>query len=70
MTQMAMVFDLDRCIACHSCTVACKQENNVRLGAFWSKVLAMGCVLPGRPTRVRMVSSSSIRTSASAASIA
>jgi Fe-S-cluster-containing dehydrogenase component len=38
MTQMSIVFDLDRCIACHSC----KQENNVRLGAFWSKVLPMG----------------------------
>ena len=42
MTQMAMVLDLDRCIGCHSCTVACKHENNVRLGDFWSKVLVMG----------------------------
>lgn len=42
MTQMSMVIDLDRCIGCESCTVACKQENNVRLGAFWTKVLKMG----------------------------
>ena len=42
MTQMAMVFDLDRCVGCESCTVACKRENNVRLGDFWSKVLRIG----------------------------
>ncbi len=42
MTQMSLVIDLDRCIGCESCTVACKQENGVRLGSFWSKVLKMG----------------------------
>jgi DMSO reductase iron-sulfur subunit len=42
MAQMSMVIDLDRCIGCESCTVACKQENNVRLGSFWTKVLKMG----------------------------
>jgi DMSO reductase iron-sulfur subunit len=42
MTQMAIVFDLDRCVGCESCTVACKQENNVPLGPFWSKVLRIG----------------------------
>jgi len=40
--QMAMVFDLDRCVGCESCTVSCKMENNVRLGDFWSKVLKVG----------------------------
>lgn len=42
MVQMAIVMDLDRCIGCHTCTVACKAENNVRLGSFWSKVLYIG----------------------------
>ncbi|MFC2056742.1 4Fe-4S dicluster domain-containing protein [Chloroflexota bacterium] len=42
MTQMSIVFDLDMCVGCHSCTVACKMENNVRLGEFWSKVLQIG----------------------------
>jgi len=42
MAQMAIILDLDRCVGCHSCTVACKQENNVRLGSFWSKVLQIG----------------------------
>ncbi len=42
MAQMSMLIDLDRCIGCESCTIACKQENDVRLGSFWSKVLKMG----------------------------
>lgn len=42
MAHMSMVIDLDMCIGCESCTVACKQENNVRLGSSWSRVLKMG----------------------------
>ena len=42
MTQMTIVLDLDKCVGCHSCTVACKQENGARLGDFWSKVLQIG----------------------------
>jgi tetrathionate reductase subunit B len=29
-----MVIDLDRCIGCQACSVACKAEHGVRLGAF------------------------------------
>jgi len=42
MTQIAMLFDLDRCVGCESCTVACKNENNVRLGEYWSRVITVG----------------------------
>jgi DMSO reductase iron-sulfur subunit len=42
MVQNTIVLDLDRCIGCFSCVVACKQENNIQLGAYWNKVLTIG----------------------------
>lgn len=36
--RLGMVIDLDRCIGCNSCAVACKAENGVRLGGFRSWV--------------------------------
>jgi tetrathionate reductase subunit B len=33
-----MVVDLERCIGCHACSVACKVENEVELGTFRTKV--------------------------------
>jgi DMSO reductase iron-sulfur subunit len=42
MTQLAMLIDLDKCVGCDSCTVACKMENDVDLGTFWSKVVHIG----------------------------
>jgi len=42
MTRKGIVIDLDRCVGCHSCTISCKQENNVPLGAFWNHVLQAG----------------------------
>lgn len=37
--RYGMLIDLRRCTGCQSCTVACKAEFNVRLGAFRSKVI-------------------------------
>lgn len=47
--RWGMVIDLDKCVACQSCTVACKIENNVPFsgakdaesarGIFWNEVL-------------------------------
>jgi len=39
-----MVIDLRRCLGCHSCTLACKSENNVPLGVFrgWVKEAEKG----------------------------
>ena len=33
MSHYAIVVDLDRCIGCHGCEIACKNENEVELGS-------------------------------------
>ncbi len=38
-SRLAMVMDLDKCIGCHACTVACKSENGVALGGSRTRVL-------------------------------
>lgn len=42
--KWAMLVDQRRCIGCHSCTVACKSENNVPLGYWrsWVKGIQKG----------------------------
>ena len=42
MSHYAIVVDLDRCIGCHGCEIACKNENEVELGSFWNKVMQVG----------------------------
>ncbi|WP_080803238.1 4Fe-4S dicluster domain-containing protein [Arabiibacter massiliensis] len=42
MTRNAIVVDLNRCIGCYGCEVACKQENDVPLGSYWSRVTPVG----------------------------
>ena len=42
--RYGFVIDQTRCIGCHACTVACKEENRVALGAFrtWVKYVEKG----------------------------
>jgi Fe-S-cluster-containing dehydrogenase component/formate-dependent nitrite reductase membrane component NrfD len=42
--RYGFVIDQRRCIGCHACTVACKEENHVPLGAFrtWVKYVEKG----------------------------
>lgn len=39
MAKNCLVINVDRCIGCWSCEVACKMENNVALGERWNKVV-------------------------------
>jgi tetrathionate reductase subunit B len=42
--RLAMLVDQRRCVGCHSCTIACKSENNVPLGYWrsWVKGIQKG----------------------------
>lgn len=42
MTRYTMLIDLQRCVGCWSCTVACKQENNVPPGVFRNHLTQVG----------------------------
>jgi Fe-S-cluster-containing dehydrogenase component len=39
MSHNAIVVNLDRCIGCYGCEVACKMENDIALGERWNKVM-------------------------------
>lgn len=34
--------DLDLCVGCYACEVACKQENDIPIGTKWIKIIRVG----------------------------
>lgn len=46
MARYGIVMDLNRCVGCLGCSVACKSQNDVPIGSFWNAVKRVG------PTKV------------------
>lgn len=42
MAQTAIITDVNRCVGCLACSVACKAANNVPIGNYWNKVVRVG----------------------------
>ncbi len=42
MTRYGFAFDLKACMGCHTCTIACKQANNLPDGVLWNNVKTDG----------------------------
>jgi Fe-S-cluster-containing dehydrogenase component len=40
--QFGILVDLDRCVGCYACEVACKQENDFTVGTPWIQVCVVG----------------------------
>jgi len=39
--QLGFYLDLDRCVQCHACEVACKAHHEIELGITWRRVVGM-----------------------------
>jgi len=44
--RYVMIVDLNACIGCDTCTIACKQENNLPNGVAWTQILTFGTQPP------------------------
>ena len=42
MKHYVMVIDLQACTGCNTCSVACKQGNNLPENVWWSQVVTVG----------------------------
>lgn len=41
MSEKLLLVDIDRCVRCHSCEVACKQEHDLPIGPRWTEVITI-----------------------------
>jgi len=39
MAKWGMVIDLNRCVSCYACMLACKQEHSLPPGIYWNRIL-------------------------------
>lgn len=47
--QYGMAIDTQRCIGCHSCSIACRYTNNLPEGTWWTRVYTEGGSYPDTP---------------------
>ena len=38
MSRMGIIVNVDECIGCHACFIACKQENQVSPNIQWNRI--------------------------------
>ena len=55
MNQKNILVDLDYCIGCRACEMACKQENNIPVGIKWINVVKVGPRMVGNRLRMDFV---------------
>ena len=42
MTDKSLLIDLDKCVGCFACEIACKEEHNLPVGPRWIRVYQVG----------------------------
>jgi len=53
----AIIVDLDRCVGCYACEIACRKENNLPEGEAWIRVNEIGPqIVDGRLARDFVIS--------------
>jgi Fe-S-cluster-containing dehydrogenase component len=55
MEQKRIFIDLDYCIGCRACEVACKQEHDIPVGVKWINVIQVGPKMIGNKLRMDFV---------------
>jgi len=55
MNQANIFIDLEYCIGCRACEIACKQENNIPSGIKWINVVKVGPRMVGDKLRMDFV---------------
>jgi len=55
MNQKNIFVDLQYCIGCRACEMACKQENNIPVGIKWINVVKVGPRMVGNKLRMDFV---------------
>ena len=58
--RLSIIADLERCVGCHSCSIACNKEHELPEGESWIRVREIGPeILDGKTTSDHIVEISS-----------